>query len=222
MEEQHTIGWHRKRLGQVTGSRVGDLMKSGRKKEELFGDTAKSYIYQLASERGMNKGIVENDDLFREYLECVNVSTKAMEWGTEQEEAARCLYQRITGREIEETGSCQHPTIRHFASSPDGIYSDDKEIGCLEIKCPTQATYMRYRDLIHDNQSLLDVKPEYFYQCMAHMMCNQADWTDFVCYCPFQANPIHIVRILPEKEVFDAMEKRINEANKLIDEILNK
>ncbi len=50
MEAQHSLEWYRKRLGKVTGSRVGDLMKPGKKKEDLFGDTAKSYIYQLAAE----------------------------------------------------------------------------------------------------------------------------------------------------------------------------
>lgn len=224
MDAQHTLGWYRARLGNITGSKVGDIMKSGRKKDELFGDTAKTYIYQIAAERGMNPVIIEDDDLFDEYVSQVNVSTKAMEWGNDQEEAARKLYQTITGRRIVEVGSCQHPTIEHFASSADGFFYDEEtqEKGCIEIKCPNQSTFMRYKDLIHDNQSLLEVKPEYFYQCMSHMMCNNAQWTDFIVYCPFQKKPIHIVRIYPDDKVFKEMEMRINEANRLIDEILNR
>lgn len=224
MDAQHTLGWYRARLGNITGSKVGDIMKSGRKKDELFGDTAKTYIYQLAAERGMNPVIVEDDDLFSDYIMQVNVSTKAMEWGNEQEDAARKLYQTITGRRIVEVGSCHHPTIKHFASSPDGFFYDEENRGkgCIEIKCPNQSTFMKYKDLIHDNQSLLEVKPEYFYQCMAHMMCNDASWTDFIAYCPFQQKPIHIVRIYPDDKVFKEMEMRINEANKLINEILNR
>lgn len=66
MEAQHTLEWYRKRLGKITGSRVGDLMKTSRKKDEMFGDTAKSYIYQLAAERDMNPAIVEDDELFED------------------------------------------------------------------------------------------------------------------------------------------------------------
>ena len=43
-ENQRDLGWFRVRLGSITGSKVGDLMKSGKKKEQVFGDTALSYI----------------------------------------------------------------------------------------------------------------------------------------------------------------------------------
>lgn len=38
MIEQGSFGWLRQRLGNFTGSRIGDLMTSG-KKGELFGKT---------------------------------------------------------------------------------------------------------------------------------------------------------------------------------------
>ena len=40
--EQRSLEWHRLRIGSFTGSKIGDLMKSGRKKEQIFGDTAMS------------------------------------------------------------------------------------------------------------------------------------------------------------------------------------
>lgn len=43
MEAQHTIEWYRKRLGCITGSECGVLMKSGR--NDRFSDAAKTYIY---------------------------------------------------------------------------------------------------------------------------------------------------------------------------------
>ena len=49
MEAQHTIEWYRKRLGCITGSECGVLMKSGR--NDRFSDAAKTYIYQIAGER---------------------------------------------------------------------------------------------------------------------------------------------------------------------------
>lgn len=219
--EQHSIGWYRARHGNITGSCVGLLMKSGR--NDYFSETGKSYIYQVAGERGMNPAIVNDDELFGEYLQQVNISSKAMQWGTDQEENARSLYEETKGRRIVEVGSCKHPSIDRFASSPDGYFYDENtgERGCLEIKCPNQATFMRYKCEIHDNASLLSVKYEYFYQCMAHMMCVDAKWCDFVVYNPFQSVPIHIVRIYPDEKVFAEMEKRIRVANDIVNELID-
>ena len=63
-ENQRDLGWFRVRLGSITGSKVGDLMKSGKKKEQVFGDTALSYIYQVAAERMLNPVFVDDDELF--------------------------------------------------------------------------------------------------------------------------------------------------------------
>lgn len=222
MEAQHTLEWYRKRLGKITGSRVGDLMKSGRKKDDFFGDTAKSYIYQLASERDMNPNIIEDDELFEMYLQQVGFSSKAIEWGNQQEENARQLYIKNTGRNMVETGLCVHPTIPNFGSSPDGYYyGDDGEKGTLEVKCPSQNTFMKYKVEIRDNASLLLVKPEYFFQCQSHMMVTGASWCDFVVYCPFQRNPIHTTRIFPDGSCFDMIENRIRIANDIIDELID-
>lgn len=222
MEAQHSLEWYRKRLGKITGSRVGDLMKSSRKKDEIFGDTAKSYIYQLAAERDMNPAIVEDDESFATYLQQVGFSSKAIEWGNIQEDNARKLYVKKTGRHMVETGLCVHPDIPNFGSSPDGyFYGDDGDKGVLEVKCPNQNTFMKYKVEIADNSGLQQVKPEYFFQCQSHMMVTGASWCDFVVYCPFQSNPIHIVRILPDYSCFDMIEKRIRMANDIINELID-
>ena len=219
-EEQHSLEWFRKRLGNFTGSQVGLLMKKGR--SDYFSDTAKSYIYQVAAERSMNPAIVEDNDLFNDYLCKVSISSKSMQWGNEQEANARELYSKITGFDITEVGSCKHPTIEHFASSPDGIFEvGGRIIGCIEIKCPNQNTYMKYRSEISDNKSLLSVKYEYYYQCMAHMMCLGAEWCDFVVYNPFQLSPIGITRIVADESVFREIEERVVKANQIVKDLIN-
>ncbi|MCE8825925.1 lambda exonuclease family protein [Bacteroides fragilis] len=216
--EQKSLDWYRCRLGNITGSNVGLLMKNG--KSGMFSDTAKNYIFQVAAERSMNPEIINDDIAFAEYLSTVNVESKAMRFGTEQESSARDLYSRLTGRHVVEVGSCKHPTIPSFASSPDGIFYDEETgEGDVEIKCPSQNTFMKYKSDVYDNDSLLQVKYEYFYQCMAHMMCTGAKCCDFVVYNPFQADPIHIVRILPDEKVFAEMEKRIRMADDIINQI---
>ena len=96
MEIQHSIEWFRKRLGNFTGSQIGLLMKKGR--SDYFSDTAKTYIYQVASERDMNPEIINDDVEFEKYLHQVCVNTKAMQWGTDQEENARELYDVYVGK----------------------------------------------------------------------------------------------------------------------------
>ena len=218
---QRTPDWFRARLGCITGSQVGLLMKKGRTSD--FGDTAMTYIYQLAAERDMNRLVVEDDELFEQYLYQTETTSRAMRFGNEQEADARLMYERITGRHIVEVGSRRHPSIPHFASSPDGFHYDEEsgERGCIEIKCPCQSTFMRYKAEVTDGASLLRVKPEYFYQCQAHMMCTGARWTDFVVYNPFQARPMHVARILPDAGAQREMEARIRKANELITKILS-
>ena len=93
-EIQRDLGWFRVRLGSITGSKVGDLMKSGRKKEQVFGDTALSYIYQVAAERMLNPVFVDDDELFADYVEQMQVTSKAIRWGQEQEDNAKDLLLR--------------------------------------------------------------------------------------------------------------------------------
>lgn len=45
MEAQHTIEWYRKRLGCITGSECGVLMKSGR--NDRFSDPPKLIFIKL-------------------------------------------------------------------------------------------------------------------------------------------------------------------------------
>lgn len=219
---QHTLDWYRCRLGMITGSNVGLIMKTG--KGKTFSDTAESYLYQLISERTMNPKIVDNDDLFSVYLNQVNVTTKAMQWGNEQEANARSLYTRRTGIKMIEVGSCKHDTINRFASSPDGFYYNENtgEKICLEIKCLGQKEYIKYLDSVTDGESLYKINPQYFYQCHAHMMVTGAIATDFVVYNPFQNIPIYIVRIEKDDKIASEIEQRVVLANEFIEEKIKK
>ena len=221
--DQRSLDWFRARLGNITGSRVGDLMKSSKTKGELFGDTAKSYLYQLAGERKMNKDIVDDDEMFQEYLDQTCVTSKAMRFGTETEGDARTVYMNLTGRDIQEVSSCKHDIIPNFASSPDGVYYELNFLkGCIEIKCPNVNTYIKYAVEINDNMSLKNVNPQYYYQCQSHMMCTGAVWCDFVIYCPWLSNPIKIIRITPDIEAVNLITDRVMAANEFIDNITSK
>ena len=77
---QHTIAWFRARHGNITGSNVGLLMKSGR--TDIFSETGKSYIYQIASERAMNPAIVNDDSQVAEYLKQTEVTSRRYDGAT--------------------------------------------------------------------------------------------------------------------------------------------
>ena len=218
---QRTDDWFRARLGRFTGSMLGTLMQKGRGNSE-FGQTAMAYIYRLAAERTMNREIVDDDEAFAAYVAATDSTTKAMRWGTEQEACARELYTRLTGNRVVEVGSCPHPRIPNFACSPDGFFYDEykPERYVIEIKCPSQAKYAEYAATIFDNGSLLAAEPGYYWQTQGEMMCLGADWCDFVAYCPWQADPMRVVRLFPDAQAQRRIEGRIAKAEEIITNIM--
>lgn len=223
--EQRSISWFRNRMGCVTGSRVADIMKPGRKSDDPWSDTAKSYLYQIAGERLFNPAFLDDDDVFQDYLDQTSFATKAMQWGSEQEEAAKaCFLQLHEGMEMAELSSCRHDTIPHFAASPDGaVYGrDGGDIRIIEVKCPNINTYMKYRALIHDAVSLKDTESKYYWQMMAEMSCTGAKSGIFITYCPWLSKPIHWADIDRVEDDIILMEERVILANQFIDEIINK
>lgn len=224
--EQRSLEWYRSRVGNITGSKVADIMKSGRKKDEIWSDTAKSYLYQIAGERLFNPAFLNDDEVFQDYIDQTSFTTKAMQWGSDQENAAKSLYMTMNfpEGEIVELSSCKHDTIPHFAASPDGaIYGrDGKDLRIIEVKCPNINTYMKYRSLIHDAASLKETEPKYYWQMMAEMSCTGASSGVFVTYCSWLTSPIHWAEIERVEEDIKLMEERVILANQFIDEIINK
>ena len=201
-------------------------MKCGRKKEETWSETARSYIYQVAGERLFNEKFLEDDGIFQDYLDLISVSTKAMQFGSDQEDAAKSLFMQMNfpEGEIVELSSCKHDTIPYFAASPDGaIYGrDGGDIKIIEVKCPNINTYMKYRTLINDAASLKEVEPKYYWQMMAEMSCTGATSGIFITYCPWLSKPIHWADIERNEDDVKLMEDRVMLANEFIDEIINK
>lgn len=227
--EQRSLDWYRSRMGNICGSKVADIMKTGRRRDEKFGDTAKSYILQVAAERLFNQDFLNDNDVFQDYLDQTNYTTKAMQWGVEQEEAAKSLFLSMnndSGNELvyAELSSCKHDIIPHFAASPDGLVYRRGEEGqyTLEVKCPNLNTYMKYRTFIHDAPSLKEVEQKYYWQVLAEMSCTGAVGAYFIAYCPWLTKPIHWISIEREDVTDDIklLEERVVLANHMIDEII--
>ena len=150
--------WWNDRLGKLTGSRMAAAMnylKSGKESSER-----ENLRYEVVAERITNT-------FADKYM------TSDMQWGVEQEAAAKEAFETRTGLMVKDVGFIDHPSIDHCGVSPDGFVSD----GCLiEVKCPKTKTHMKYVA----NQA---IPPEYKPQMLLQSACTGKDvW--FVSYDP--------------------------------------
>lgn len=215
LAEQHSLDWYRARLGNITGSCVGKIYGRGRGAE--FSKTGYSYLNGVAGERMIPRDVINDDIFFTQYVDETTTSSKAMRIGTEREGEARRLYSALYDVEVTETGCTAHPTIAGFASSPDGLVGSD---GVLEIKCPSPGVYMEYLTTVKTPSDLRTYNPEYFWQCVSHMMVTGRQWCDFIVYCPYNSKPLHRIRIEAMPEYFRDLRPRIISAIKYINSIL--
>ncbi len=155
MMEQRTEEWFAARAGKVTASRVADVIA---KTKSGYSASRANYLADLVVERLTGKP-------------AATFSNAAMEWGTEQEPAARAAYSAKTGILVEEVGFIDHPTVAMSGASPDGF----AEEGLVEIKCPNTATHLEY--------VLAQLPPlKYFTQMQWQMACTGRPWCDFVSF----------------------------------------
>lgn len=216
--EQRTFEWHTARLGYFTGSEVGKLMVKSRKKDQIFGDTALSYIYKKMAERDLIEEIKTDEDVFNEFQYINSVSSRAMQFGTDTEPLARKLIIKELGETFNEVGSIPHPSVCWFSSSPDGLSEDGKMV--LEIKCPSIETFMRYKCEVQDAAKLKEENAVYYWQCMAHMAVTGADVCIFVVFNPFLKHPLHWITIKRDEMAITELECIVRDANDYINNIL--
>ena len=161
--EQRTTEWKIARLGKWNASEIGNLMKTS--KEGGFSDTAMSYIRKVAAERFINKELLQDVDAMEEFFRTTDITTKAMQYGTDNEPYARSLYAKVMVVDVVEVGSKPYKDT-NICASPDGIAKYKEDVG-LEFKCPKLETYMLYKEAfnydvdkiekcIDDNKSSLD------------------------------------------------------------------
>jgi putative phage-type endonuclease len=176
--EQRTPEWFAKRLGLVTASRIADVMA---KVKTGTAASRSGYMTQLVTER-----------LTGQPTE--GYQSAAMEWGIEQEGAARAAYEARTGVLVDEVDFVRHP-ILEAGASPDGLVGED---GCIEIKCPNTATMLEY---IEDRS----VPRKYLLQIQWQLACTGRNWCDFVAYDPRLPEHLQllVIRVPRDEEVIE-------------------
>ena len=149
--------WFEERLGNATCSRFVAIC--ARTKAGLPTAEYQKYMYHLLVERLTGKR--------RRF------SSRPMEWGTQQEEAAVARYEEVTGNITSEVGFIKHPKLA-TGGSPDRLIGD---LGQLEVKCPNTDTHLKY---LEANK----LPNEYFYQVHGQLWITGRKWSDFISHDP--------------------------------------
>ena len=190
--EQGTEEWLKIRLGKVTASGVADVLA---KTKSGISASRGNYLIKLAIQRVT--GVVEE-----------GFTNDAMQWGIDNEAQARVAYEVVSGNFVDQIGFVEHPSIKWFGCSPDGLVNSD---GLVEIKCPNSATHWSY---IKD-----DGPPtKYYIQMQAQMACTGRSWCDFVSFDPRmpERSRLFIKRVMRENDYIAEMEA---EVKKFLDEV---
>ena len=156
--EQRSPEWYEARLGQVTASRVADIVA---KTKTGYSTSRANYMAELICERLTG-------------MQGASYASAAMQWGTETEPMARAAYEAKVGSLVIETGFVPHGSIPMAGASPDGLIGDD---GLVEVKCPITATHI-------DTLLGQSVPGRYVTQMQWQMACTGRKWCDFVSYDP--------------------------------------
>lgn len=210
--EQRTSEWYLSRKGKFTASEIYNLLTTSRKKDEVFGDTALTYIKEKVSEYLMQ------DDVFIE-MQDLAFSNTATRWGEQYEPEARHLYSELTGIEVEETGFI--PYSQHSGGSPDGLWKDGK--GLIEIKCPFNSSKHIEFMMMKSAEDLKAANKQYYWQCMANMLFTGRSRIDFVSYDPRLSEllKMKILRLEANPDDLTLLSRKIQLASERMEQMLS-
>jgi putative phage-type endonuclease len=190
--QQGSSEWFSLRAGKVTASRVADILAKTKTGPSA---SRQNYLVELAIQR--ITGIIQE-----------SYSNSAMEWGTQTEPQARVAYEVNTNNFVDQVAFVDHPSIKWFGCSPDGLVSDR---GLVEIKCPNSSTHWEY---------FKNKKPpqKYIIQMQTQMAVTGKDWCDFVSFDPRmpERSQLLIVRINRDEDFITEIEA---EVQKFLEEV---
>ncbi len=203
--------WKQARLGRFTSSEIHRLMKSGRKKDQVFGQGALTYIEEKIAE------IVTGE---AKELEGI----KALEWGAANELDAIMLFKEQHDEEVEFFG-VGNPEFFQWNSvsggSPDGL----TPTAVVECKCPFVSSnhvgFLIASKLPKSIQAdwLKENWENYYCQVQFNMICCKREKAYIISYDPRTVKPEHRLAILEiDADVDFQMEidHRISEAKKIV------
>ena len=192
--------WFAVRMGKITASRLGDIMRKTK-----WGESTYKYKVrlELAIERLTGKSASSV------------VMNKAMYDGVEREPDARLLFEAMTGKEVALCGSFDHPEIVNTSASPDGLIRGENAV--LEIKCPTHST--------HAKNLMSETMPKnYTYQVQWQIACTESDYAYFASYHPDFPPELRLkwVRVEKDDSIIKSLEEEIRAFDISIEDLIIK
>lgn len=184
--EQRTPEWYEIRKGLMTASKSSTIQANGKGLE--------TYILEIMAE-------------YYSSAEKESYTNDAMQRGIELESEARLTYEIETNCKVDEVGFVVYNN--YFGASPDGFVGDD---GLLEIKCPTDKTYL---ELLLNG----DIKKEYYDQMQGQMLATNRQWTDYFVYNPNFEKSFVLKRVQRDDEVINKILQGIKKGSELIEKI---
>lgn len=198
---QRSEKWHEARKYKFTSSCIHKLMTEPRSKEAKdkgeLSETSKTYI--------LEKIVQEIDGFLPEF------SSKETQWGEDHEADARMWYQIRTGHRVAEVMFCE--VNEFYGGSPDSAVIDlslcdtrdqDTINGGLEIKCPYNSVNHLKHCLIESPEYFKSKHPEYYWQCISHMITLGVEFCDFVSFDPRIDHEIGLFMFRLQKNEEDA------------------
>lgn len=184
-DQQRTREWFLKRVGKLTASNMESAMD--------FNKTGKE------SEKRANLKLVLIAERLTGEPSVTPFISKPMQHGIETESIAKNVLSQH-GYKIEEIDFVDHPIIKKFGASPDGLLGDG---GVLEIKCPNTETHIKWM--------MEGVVPEkHKPQMLAQISCTGRGWAEFVSFDDRIDDPalrLFIRRYEPSFEEIKAVEE---------------
>jgi putative phage-type endonuclease len=172
------------RCGKLTASRMHQALDMTAKGAE--GAKRRALKYEILAERITGDAVPHHVNAF-------------MQWGLDQEPAAKAAFELATGRLITPCRTIDHPEIDFFAATPDGLLPG----GVIEFKCPQTTTHVSW--LLAGG-----VPDQHKPQILAQLACTGREHAVFVSFDPRVRDPrkqLHIVEWTPKREEVEEIEE---------------
>lgn len=193
--QQGSEMWLKVRLGVLTASNASKIVA------KTDSDIRLTYMSELVAQIATG--------------EAEEIKGAALQWGKDQENAARSSYSFESGIEIKELPFVFKDESFRVGCSPDGTISDLRGV---EIKCPfNAANHVKF--VCADK-----IKPEYQWQIQYSMWVLDCDQYDFCSFHPnMKRQQIKIVTVdkdeKMQKTISDAAPQFINDMNLMLNKI---
>lgn len=208
---QENIAWLRKRLGRFTASEIHKLFVGGKKKDQLFGKGAETYIMTKAAEL-LTMEVKDEIDF------------KQGEWGKANERDAVLAMEALIEINGDHYGMFKPEFFEHgkFAGcSPD--WENQKEKIGADVKCPYNSAEHVRNLLMNSAEDLKEERWEYYCQLQMSMLVRGWKQAYFFSYDPrvieYQYNH-KLLTVYPDSVWLEEFNKRLSGAIERLNEII--